>query len=77
MKKTYCAPVVKKIDYAYDEQIIAQSVPNVPIRGYADWFNTGIVCTYELETYNCNKIYNEPKAKGLDTCSMQGFIPLG
>ena len=74
MKKTYHAPVAKKIDYAFDEQIIAASVP---IRGYADWFDTGIVCTYEVETYMCNKMYNTPKARAtLDDCSMQGLIPL-
>ena len=71
MKKAYRTPVVKKVEYAFDEQIVAVSIP---IRGYADWYNTGIVCTYGLQTLYCNKIYNEPQARGLNNCLIQGDI---
>lgn len=74
MKKTYHAPVAKKIDYAFDEQITAQSVP---INDHTDWYHTEKVCTWGQSHYMCNIIYNTPKTKSLDQCMAQGDIPLG
>lgn len=74
MKKTYKAPVAKKVDYVFEDQIVAGSVP---VQGHTDWYQTDIVCTWGPNTFNCNKIYNEPvMVRSLDQCSMQGDIPL-
>lgn len=73
MKKMYCAPVAKKIDYAFDDQIVATSVP---VEHHTDWYETGIVCTWGPTKVNCNTIYNVPLARGLNNCLDQGDIPL-
>lgn len=72
MKKAYRAPVAKKIDYAYQEQVVAESLP---VKNYVDAWDTGIVCTWGWA--ECSIIYNKPQmARGLDDCENQGNIPL-
>lgn len=71
MKKAYHAPMAKKIDYEFDDQVAAASYP---INNYADpWL--GGVCTWG--DGNCSMIYYEPtKARGLNDCSMYPGVPL-
>lgn len=71
MKKIYCTPIAKKIDYAYQEQVVAQSIP---VKEYLDAWDTGVVCTWGW--VECSIIYNQPKARGLNDCEHQGNIPL-
>ena len=73
MKKTYRAPVAKKIDYAFNEQIVATSIP---INDHTDWHKTGKVCTWGPTKVNCSTIYNVPLARGLNDCLDQGDVPL-
>ena len=72
MKKTYHAPIAKKIDYSYQEQVVAQSLP---IQYFVDAWQTGKVCTWGGA--ECSVIYNQPKARGLNDCEYQGNVPLG
>ena len=72
MKKVYYAPIAKKIDYAFEEQVAAQSYP---INNYADPWLTEKVCTWG--DGSCSVIYNVPsKARGLNDCQYPGTIPL-
>lgn len=76
MKKKYYAPIAKKIDYTYQEQVVAQSPGNVPVEGFLDPWNTHVVCTWGWT--DCSLVYNVPtKARGLNDCENQGNIPLG
>ena len=70
MKKEYCKPVAKKIDYSFDEQIAAASYP---INNYADPWLTNKVCTYG--DGSCSLVYNV-MARGLNDCQVQGNVPL-
>jgi len=73
MKKTYRTPIAKKVDYAFQEQIAAASVP---VEHHTDWHHTGIVCTWGATQNNCSVIYNVPtKARGLNDCMSPGDIP--
>lgn len=72
MKKVYRAPIAKKIDYAFEDQVTATSYP---INNYADPWHTNKVCTWGDGT--CSVIYNVAKmARGLDDCQVPGNIPL-
>ena len=72
MKRVYKAPIAKKIDYAYQEQVVAQSLP---VQNYVDAWLTNKVCTWGEA--GCSWVYNMPKmARGLDDCEKQGNIPL-
>jgi len=72
MKKAYTAPKAKLVNYAYQEQIRAESLP---VKGYIDAWDTGIVCTWGGA--GCSDIYNKPSmARGLNDCIIQGTIPL-
>lgn len=71
MKRTYHTPVVKMVDYAFQEHVTAEY--SFPVAGWAD---PGIidVCTHNDGV--CYKIYNVPtKARGLNSCADQGEIP--
>ncbi len=71
MKKIYRSPIAKKIDYAFDEQIIAQSVPFSP---KTDPDEVG-VCTWTGAT--CFMIYYEAaKVRGVDNCDSYPGEPL-
>lgn len=65
VKKAYRAPVAKKIDYAYQEQVVAESYP---LHNYADPWR-GSVCTWG--DGSCSVIYNL-MARGLNDCQVQG-----
>ena len=68
MKRKYAKPFVQKIEYAYEEQVVARSYP---LRDYADPWNGG-KCTWGGSS--CSIIYNTPKARGWDDCENQGVI---
>ena len=74
MKKAYKAPVAKKVDYVFEDQVVAAG--SVPVENHTDWYHTGLVCTWGPTKPNCNTIYNQPKARGLNNCLDQGDIPL-
>ena len=65
MKKQYCAPKAKKIDYSFNEQVAAASYP---INNYADPWRGG-VCTWD--DGGCSWVFNQ-MARGLDDCEKQG-----
>lgn len=71
VKKAYRAPVAKKIDYAYQEQVVAESLP---VKNYVDAWETGVVCTWGEA--GCSVVYNQTKARGLNDCMYPGNIPL-
>jgi len=71
MKKEYCKPIAKKVDYSFEEQIAASSYP---LMNYADPWHTNKVCTWG--DGSCSVIYNQPVARGLNDCFVQGTIPL-
>lgn len=67
MKKTYRSPIAKKIDYTYEENVVAKSYP---ISNYADPWEGGR-CTYG--DGSCSVMFNVPKkARGWDDCIYQG-----
>lgn len=69
MKKPYCSPTAKKVDYVFQEQIAASSYP---LNNYADPWQ-GNVCTWG--NGSCSLIYNvATNAKGLNDCLNQGVI---
>ena len=70
MKKAYRAPIAKKIDYAFQEQVVAESLP---VKNFVDAWDTGIVCTWGEA--GCSVVYNV-KARTLDDCMYPGNIPL-
>jgi len=65
MKKTYQKPSVKKVDYNFQEQVIATSYP---LKQYADPWGTDY-CTHRED--DCNSIFNTPKTRGIDNCKVQ------
>ena len=65
MKKAYSTPKAHKVDYSFDEQLVAQSWP---LMGYADPWRGG-VCTHG--DGECSSIFNV-KAKGLNDCITPG-----
>lgn len=67
MKKAYNTPKAHKVDYSFEEQLVAESRP--PIAGHTDWWQGG-VCTHGSDA-ECSGIFNV-KAKGLNDCWIQG-----
>ncbi|MBR5547918.1 MAG: hypothetical protein IKU70_13200 [Clostridia bacterium] len=62
MKKMYQTPKAHKVDYSFQEQLVAQSWP---IAGYADpWKHS--VCTYDDGV--CSKVYLM-NARGINDCT--------
>lgn len=71
MKKKYHVPMAKKIDYALEEHVSAESYP---VNNYADPWHTNKVCTYG--DGSCSLVYHTPKmARGLYDCFVQGTVP--
>lgn len=70
MKRKYDKPAAVKIDYVYDDQIVAQSPEAVK----ADPERVD-VCTWADQT--CFMMYYVPtKARGTDNCAMYPGVPL-
>ncbi len=67
MKKAYNTPKATKVDYSFQEQLVAQSWPT---SDYADPWR-GSVCTYN--DGSCNIMFTTSKARGLYDCE----VPLG
>lgn len=64
MKKMYQKPSVKKVDYNFQEQIVATSYD---IENYADPWKTGY-CTWGDGV--CSVVFNlSKKSRGIDNCS--------
>ena len=69
MKRMYKKPYVKKVDFEYDDQVVAASpYPDAP---QGDPYKIGN-CTYQRTNPTCNIMFNVPKAKGIDHCVMDG-----
>ena len=76
MKREYRKPMAKKIDYAFEEQVIARSDYHEP-EDYDDPYKTHLVCTWGPTMPMCNVIYNKPtQARGLNQCAYQGDIEI-
>lgn len=67
MKRTYRKPIAKKIDYDFQEQIMAASIP---IQTKLDPWHTGEHCTWG--TADCSVIFNV-RTRGLDDCLVPGL----
>ena len=68
MKKAYLKPSAKKVDYSFDDQIMAASYP---IKEWHDPMYTN-KCTWGDSS--CNWIFNVPKTRSMiDNCGKQGF----
>ena len=70
MKKAYKAPVAKKVDYVFENQVVAAG--SLPVEGNIDWHLTGKWCTWGESMENCNVIYNQSKSRYLNSCDIQG-----
>lgn len=68
MKRTYQKPMAKKIDYDFQEQIMATSIP---IQTKLDPWDTKEHCTWG--TSDCSAIFNV-MARGLNDCIVQGDV---
>lgn len=64
MKKMYQKPSVKKVDYNFQEQVIAASVP---IKTLSDPWGTDY-CTHRES--DCSKIFYTPKTLGINDCAV-------
>lgn len=71
MKKAYYTPVAKKIDYVFEEHVIAEY--SFPTAGWADPSEIN-ACTYDHGT--CYKMYNKMvRIQGPNSCDSQGMVP--
>ncbi len=71
MKKLYRKPVAKKVDYVFEEQVMAQY--SFPTSGWADPSDIG-ACTYDHGT--CYDKYNIiVRVIGPNSCKEQGSVP--
>lgn len=69
MKRMYKEPYAKKVNFEYDDQVVATSVyPDAP-QGDPYVINN---CTWHRTNSTCNIMFNTPKARGIDNCMMDG-----
>lgn len=66
MKRIYLKPVAKRIDYHYQEQVMAASYPisdfAAPLRPDRCTWGDG----------SCNVMFNVPQSRGINNCAHQG-----
>lgn len=54
MKKSYVTPETRKVEFSYDDHVLAAGSGQVPIGNYTDPTSAGI-CQYNAS--DCSKIY--------------------